>query len=958
MNGRPKLLAPRLDAVPDDLLRGAQIVRALNLLHGPEGVAEVRILGVEFKGTISGYYDAEHFDQAARDIAAWDGKGDGVYITLNPVPRDLLARAANRLKTNARNTTGDTEITGRRWLFLDADAIRLKGISANEAEHDAALAKGAAIRDFLRAEGWPDPVEADSGNGSHDLYRVDLPNDEASRDLLSRVIQALRARFNDAAVEVDDKTFNAARICKLYGTIAAKGDDVPGLDRPHRRAALLRVPDEITPVPLALLEALAGPPPQQAARTTTDAKTAAPGPKQGNPEAGAQSEPYGDMADVPDDELLRRMFAASNGDAIKRVWHGDDGDFDGDASKGDLALCGYLASWTQKAAARIERLFDTSERSARPKWSGRPDYRARTIGKAVAECTWVYDPGVVNQKLSQGGAGANIDSRGFAGFAGSQPPISPNFSALPKALTADLLPVPKLEASLLPDTLRPWIRDAAKRIGCPVEFIAAPAIVALGAVTGRKIGIKPKQRDDWLVVPNLWGGVVGKPGALKTPGTSEGLKPLYRLEASARQEHEGVMATHEADKAVAKAKADGAKDDLKKKAKAGNASDEVLREIALRSVAGEDMAAPTCRRHIVNDATVEALGMRLAENPDGLLLHRDELTGFFRTLEKQGHESDRAFYLETWDGIGSFSYDRVGRGTLFIPSKCVSLFGTIQPGPLAAYLRNSATGERADGFAARLQILVYPDPPTTFVNVDEWPNTDAKNAAFAVFERLADLKPEDVQAEADAEDGIPCLRFDPVAQAFFDAWRTDLENRLITSDDSPLLIEHLAKYRSLLPSLALLFHLIDNEAGGPVTLTAIERAAAWCEYLEKHARRVYQAVMDGDPEAAIRLSARIKQSLPNPFHYRDVVKKGWAGLSTTEEVERAVGVLEDRGWVQTVEKPAGEKGGRPTVEVFIHPDLIAPPEDKKTSTSMGLTTGETGETPPDDDADEIVEVER
>jgi hypothetical protein len=615
-------------------------------------------------------------------------------------------------------------------FFLDADPRRPKGISATDAEHAAALAKAAAVRDFLRAEGWPDPIEADSGNGGHLLYAVDLPNDERAATCCAALSRRLRARFNDAAVEIDDKTFNAARICKLYGTIAAKGDDVPGLDRPHRRAALLRVPERLEVVPVALLEALAG---QATERPDSSSKTAA---KQRQEENRPGAEPVGTVADLSDDELLRRMFKAANGDKIKRVWHGDDSDHDGDESRGDLALCGFLASWAQKDAARIERLFDTSARSTRPKWNDRPDYRARTIREAIAGCTWVYEPGV--EVVFTRGKG---DAEGCVSFGSTPTHISPNFSAPPKALTTDLLEVPPLNPDLLPDALRPWIEDAAERIGCPVEFIAAPAIVALGSVTGRKIGIRPKRHDEWLVVPNLWGGVVGKPGALKTPGTSEGLRHLYRLEEEARRDHEGAMAMHEADKAVAKAKAEGAKDQLKKRAKAGNASDDVLRELALQSVAGEDLAAPTCRRHIVNDATVEALGMRLAENPDGLLLHRDELTGFFRTLEKQGHESDRAFYLESWNGIGGYAYDRVGRGTLFMPSKCVSLFGTIQPGPLAAYLRTGVAGERADGFASRLQVLVYPDPPGAFVNVDRWPNTDAKNAAFAAFERLAHLDP-------------------------------------------------------------------------------------------------------------------------------------------------------------------------------------------------------------------------
>ena len=64
---------------------------------------------------------------------------------------------------------------------------------------------------------------------------------------------------------------------------------------------------------------------------------------------------------------------------------------------------------------------------------------------------------------------------------------------------------------------------------------------------------------------------------------------------------------------------------------------------------------------------------------------RDELVGFFRTMDRQGHESDRGFYLETWNGLGSFIYDRIGRGTVIIPNVCLSIFGTIQPGPLARY---------------------------------------------------------------------------------------------------------------------------------------------------------------------------------------------------------------------------------------------------------------------------------
>jgi hypothetical protein len=111
------------------------------------------------------------------------------------------------------------------------------------------------VRAELRAAGWPSPLVADSGNGAHLGYLVDLPNDDASTALLRCCLEALALRFNDDAVRVDVTTFNAARIWKLYGTLAAKGDATP--DRPHRLARLLDAPPELSIVPADCLTRLA-----------------------------------------------------------------------------------------------------------------------------------------------------------------------------------------------------------------------------------------------------------------------------------------------------------------------------------------------------------------------------------------------------------------------------------------------------------------------------------------------------------------------------------------------------------------------------------------------------------------------------------------------------------------------------------------------------------------------------
>ncbi len=172
---------------------------------------------------------------------------------MNP---SLLARALNRIRIckGKEPLTSDLDIIRRRWLLIDCDAQRPAGISATKEEHEAAMARAREIFAYLREDCWPDPIAADSGNGAHLLYRLDLPAEDGG--LLSRVLLALSHRFDDDAVKVDTGVFNPARIWKMYGTLACKGDSTP--DRPHRIARILSAPDTPEIVSQELLEALAG----------------------------------------------------------------------------------------------------------------------------------------------------------------------------------------------------------------------------------------------------------------------------------------------------------------------------------------------------------------------------------------------------------------------------------------------------------------------------------------------------------------------------------------------------------------------------------------------------------------------------------------------------------------------------------------------------------------------------
>jgi hypothetical protein len=234
-----------------------EVARSWRTIVEPGSVHECRVLGGKLGngwkiGTVSGYFDgAASLIAALRPVTAGN-----FYLTLNPVISDLIARCANRLQFADRaGTTSDLHIARRRWLVVDCDPTRPAGISATDAEKNEAFEMAQAVRADLAAQGWPDPVFADSGNGCHLVYRVDLPADDGG--LVARVLKTLDARFSTDRCKLDTTLGNAARIIKLYGTRACKGDSTP--TRPHRLSRLLDVPDVLEPVAREQLELLAEP---------------------------------------------------------------------------------------------------------------------------------------------------------------------------------------------------------------------------------------------------------------------------------------------------------------------------------------------------------------------------------------------------------------------------------------------------------------------------------------------------------------------------------------------------------------------------------------------------------------------------------------------------------------------------------------------------------------------------
>jgi hypothetical protein len=834
-----------------------EIERAYKLLTLPGDVSEIRIPKTRY-GTISGYFnDAQSVVKA---IVGLNGIGAGIYLTINPVQPSLLARAANRLKQRAEATTRDVDIIARRFLPIDCDPTRPAGISSSEAELEAALDCCRRISVYLDQLGFPPRIFGHSGNGGHLLPAIDLPNDAESERLIQRFLKALAAHFDNDRVRIDQSVFNASRIIKLYGTIAAKGDNIP--ERPHRLSHIVEAPSRFEPAPRELLEAVAATLPE-------------PDPPRPVASAGWRSGVFDVEAFLSRHNLRARPAAP------------------------------YEGGWKWA----LDCPFDSEHRAPDAAIIQRPD------GSLGFHCFHASCTGKRWRDLREFLEGPRTNwTSGQAPQEGSRP--EPEWPT-PEELGGALPPVKAFDERYLPAALRPVARDTAERMQVPIDLPAATLVVCLAGAVNRRALVQPKDNDpSWTVVPNLWGATVASSGFLKTPTLQVIMQPLNAIQAEWRSAHGEAMKGYR----QAKEKFDLELTAWKESFKAAT-----KKKLATTDRPSGEPEEPKLRRLIVNDATFEALHQTMADNPAGILVVRDELPGWWAELDKVGREGERAFCLQAWNGDTGHTIDRIGRGTIHVPACCMSMIGGIQPARLRSYLAEALKdGPSNDGLIQRFQIMVWPDAERAWHRINRPADQDAQKRAEEIFRRLVKL-----------DAGQPArFFFDRDAQELFWEWIEELEKKVRGDELHPALISHLSKYRSLMPSLALLFCLADladrdalpqNSASRlQIPLHNAQQAAAMCEYLESHARRVYSSILTPQMRAAHELAAHIQRheiGADAPFSCRDVYRKCWSGLDSPELVERAVEVLQDAVWIRPATTEPKPAGGRTASRFTVNPKV-------------------------------------
>lgn len=518
----------------------------------------------------------------------------------------------------------------------------------------------------------------------------------------------------------------------------------------------------------------------------------------------------------------------------------------------------------------------------------------------------------------------------------------------PKPISQTLPPVKTLTSEMMPKLLWDYASNSAERLSVPIEYVLMPLMVSLGSLIGSKLSIYPKMYDNWEVVPNFYGAIVGNPSSKKSPSLSEGLKPISHLVALAKDKYNEDKLEHDTQKELNKHMTKAAEkqlSDLAKKLATQADDDTEISQDDLKAKAQElaeakqsDELIPEIKRYVTDDGTIESIGELESKHKNGMLVKRDELTGWLASLENESNQQARSFYLEGFNGLGSFQVDRIGRGSVFIDTHCLSVIGGIQPDKLEYYLSKTMKGLGNDGLIQRFQLMVYPDPLPNSKERDLPPDKQSRDAIYNLFETIDSMQLGDfMRYGANPIDDYykrPYYRFNDEAYQEFMNWYDALKLRAGEAEHS-IIAEHLIKYAKTVPSLALVFHLVDciehGTSLGAVNMNALRAALAWCEVLESHMMRIYSTVTDSANIKASYLADKIMKMvrkgadktdttdwISHGFTARQLIRKGWKSLTDADDALNALEILVEHNWLSWQVIPSTGRGGRPTERYSIN----------------------------------------
>lgn len=441
---------------------------------------------------------------------------------------------------------------------------------------------------------------------------------------------------------------------------------------------------------------------------------------------------------------------------------------------------------------------------------------------------------------------------------------------------------PELPLDILPEPIRDYVRDQAELLGSDPAVIGLCALVAAAACIHDGIKIYPKRKDlDWKEHPRLWVAIVGDPSTRKSPAIAKAVRAVRGLDIRMAEENASAMSEYKYQH-----------DQWKEARKADKSLPEPSK--------------PAMRRLVVEDTTIEALSEVLKDNPRGVLTLKDELTGWFASMDaykgaSKGASMDRAMWLEAYNG-GRRIIDRVQRGNIIVPNWSTSIIGGIQPD----MMRRVASSMGNDGLLQRFMVLVA---RPAGIDADRVPDLAAKDRFHALFQQLEALKPSGELVRLTEDAHLVRERITRRADAMIKAF------------DHPHIQAWLGKWTGLFGRLLLTYHVIECASDHVYPTerdvsesTALQVERLMCDVLLHHAIHFYNEIIDAhERQENIRQLARLilakrfdrltKRDLT--LHWKQARKLEWW------EVRSIVEALCSLGWLEPDPLSIDSNDGKP-----------------------------------------------
>lgn len=516
----------------------------------------------------------------------------------------------------------------------------------------------------------------------------------------------------------------------------------------------------------------------------------------------------------------------------------------------------------------------------------------------------------------------------------------------PESVTPDAPAVPAFTpfpVDVLPEPIRRFVTEGAKAIGCDSSYVALPLLSALASAIGNTHRIALKR--GWTEPAIVWTAIVGESGTMKTPAFKLAMKAIRKAQDRAWKEYEAARAEWETQHLRYEAELTAWKRQAAKGH--GDAGDPP-----------EKPAAPIARRYIVSDTTTEALAPILLGNPRGVLLSRDELSGWWGSFDRYAKAgkagADAAHWLSMHNGE-SLTVDRKTGipPTIHVPSASVSITGGIQPGILARALGQE---HHESGMAARVLYAMPPRKAKRWTEADVDANTEA--AVAAVFDRLFSLT---MEVDPDSTDPLnPDLR--PRLVRLADdgkrAWVTFYnEHATEQAELSGDLSAAWSKLEGYAARLALVVHLTRWAAGDAnggalrdparVDEASIAAGVVLARWFGDEARRVYAILSESDDDRETRRLVEWIERKGGAVTARDLTHGVRAYRGDPDAAERALSALVEAGIGRWEADAHGPKGGRPAQRFRLVSTVTVTETPANTGKDVGYGDGDTGDTPTD-----------